>query len=250
MPLSEEQDALVSRIVEVLKARGRAREVAILTAGTLSLAPSDNFPGDYMEMNLKICLRLHYYEQVRLERNNCEAAITNIARELPVPMGGIWICRTDIEMEVAPQSEWRKLALSWLQGEGVNNQGRVRSDNMPSREVDGLYFRSQPEVLLYKAFKARGVVFAPLPVFLRGGKEYQRIEPDFIVVQGKALMLVEVDGDTVHMETPAEADARTRMFKLEGAYIERVKASQCDTPERAEAAAAHLLDGFAKWRGR
>jgi len=37
---------------------------------------------------------------------------------------------------------------------------------------DGLLFRSQPEINLYRAFKALGITFAPLPVFIRGGETY------------------------------------------------------------------------------
>jgi hypothetical protein len=81
-------------------------------------------------------------------------------------------------------SDWRKQTLAWLRGEGVTNQGRVRSDNIAARQYDGLLFRSDQEINLYRAFKALGVTFAPLPVFVRGGNEYRRIEPDFIVVKG------------------------------------------------------------------
>lgn len=73
--------------------------------------------------------------------------------------------------------------MAWLRGEGITNQGRVRSDNIAARAFDGLLFRSQPEINLYGALKAAGVSFAPLPVFVRGGHDYRRIEPDFIIVK-------------------------------------------------------------------
>jgi len=48
-----------------------------------------------------------------------------------------------------------------------------------------------------------------LEVFIRGGDSYRRIEPDFFIVRDGFSMGVEVDGDTVHTETPEEAHART-----------------------------------------
>ncbi len=58
--------------------------------------------------------------------------------------------------------------------------------------------------------------------------------------------MVEVDGDTYHHETPSEAHNRTTMLAHEGAQIERVNASQCDTPEKAAVCAKRLLSVIAK----
>lgn len=113
---------------------------------------------------------------------------------------------------VVEDPQWREKAAAWLTGSKVSNQGRVRSNNVAPLTVDGLLFRSQPEIHLYRALKALGVSFAPLPVFVRGGESYSRIEPDFVVVHAGITMIVEVDGDTVHQETPAEAHARTSML--------------------------------------
>jgi hypothetical protein len=107
-------------------------------------------------------------------------------------------------------------------------------------------FRSAPEINLYRALKELGLMFAPLPVFLRGGKSYQRIEPDFVIILNGIVMIVEVDGDTVHRETPAEADKRTRAFKLEGAIIEHVAALDCETYEKARRCASMLLSALEK----
>ncbi|MEG4494144.1 hypothetical protein [Microcoleus sp. D3_18_C4] len=137
--------------------------------------------------------------------------------------------------------EWREKANNWVTGKGVNNQGRVRSDNIPSRTVDGLFFRSQNEVLFYKALKLLGVPFAPLPVFIRGGEEYKRIEPDFVIVKNGVVLVVEVDGDTVHKETPAAAHDRTAMLAHEGVHIERIRASECQTADQAVACAKRML---------
>jgi very-short-patch-repair endonuclease len=92
------------------------------------------------------------------------------------------------------------------------------------------------------------VSFAPLAVFVRGGSTYRRIEPYFVIFKDGRLMIVEVDGDTVHHETPAEAHDRTTMLVHEGAHVERIKASQCDTPEKALQTAKTLVQLFDKLR--
>jgi hypothetical protein len=111
---------------------------------------------------------------------------------------------------------------------------------------DGLLFRSQPEINLYKALKARGITFAPLPVFIRGGDTYRRIEPDFVLFKDSIMMIVEVDGDTVHRETPLEAHYRTTLLAHEGAHVERVDAKDCETPEKARECATRLLEVLCK----
>jgi hypothetical protein len=143
-------------------------------------------------------------------------------------------------------SDWRKQVVAWLRGEGVNNQGRVRSDNIAARQHDGLLFRSEEEINLYRAFKALGVTFAPLPVFVRGGNSYRRIEPDFVVVKGGMVAVIEVDGN--HQESPVEAHDRTTMLVHEGAHVERVRASDCSTLEGAEVCAKRVLAFLAKVR--
>jgi hypothetical protein len=89
-----------------------------------------------------------------------------------------------------PSDGWREHARAWMRGEGINNQGRVRSDNIASRQHDGLLFPSDPEIHLYEAMKARGIYFAPLPVFIRGGKPYERLEPDFLVIDQGVVLLI------------------------------------------------------------
>ena len=124
----------------------------------------------------------------------------------------------------------------------------MRSDNIAARQCDGLLFRSDEEINLYKALKAAGVSFAPLPVFIRGGREYRRIEPDFVLIIGGMVAVIEVDGDTVHQESPVEAHARTTMLVHEGAHVERIRASDCSTLEGAEVCAKRVLTSLAKVR--
>jgi very-short-patch-repair endonuclease len=85
------------------------------------------------------------------------------------------------------------------------------------------------------------VSFAPLPVFIHGGPTYRRIEPDFVIIKDGIVMIVEVDGDTVHLESPAEAHDRITMLVHEGAYVERVKAHECNTEDLALNCAKRLL---------
>jgi hypothetical protein len=143
-------------------------------------------------------------------------------------------------------TEWRSKAIAYLNGQDVNNQGRVRSDNIAPYTHKGLLFRSQPEINLFEALRALGVTFAPLPVFIRGGEDYHRIEPDFIIVKEGVFAVLEVDGDTFHKESPAEAQNRTMMLENEGARIFHVQASECDTLERATVCAKRILQTIAK----
>jgi very-short-patch-repair endonuclease len=89
------------------------------------------------------------------------------------------------------------------------------------------------------------VAFAPLPVFLRGGENYQRLEPDFIVIKDGVFAVVEVDGDSFHPETPSAARTRLKLLEDAGAFILRVNANVCSTPEFAEACAEGILKDIA-----
>jgi very-short-patch-repair endonuclease len=87
-----------------------------------------------------------------------------------------------------------------------------------------------------------------LPVFLRGGDTYKRIEPDFVIIKDGIIMVVEVDGDTFHRETPADAHDRVTMLVHEGVHVERVKASECATQVLANTCAKKLIKIIEKLR--
>jgi very-short-patch-repair endonuclease len=87
-----------------------------------------------------------------------------------------------------------------------------------------------------------------LPVFIHGGSEYRRIEPDFVLIKDGMMAVLEVDGDTVHQESPAKAHARTTMLLHEGAHVERVLASECDTPPKAKQCVDRVLRSLSKVR--
>lgn len=237
-------DALVASIAEILKVKGQARELAILVNAHIRIAQKsfDNWNGGTRGWSLTCDLPASLYarfsddERTESERGLCDAAV-QFFRTFPND-------RVD-EVMIGPaatsHSDWRSAANEWLSGSGINNQGRVRSDNIASLEVDGLLFRSEPEINLYREFKRRGVTFAPLPVFVRGGSGYARLEPDFVLLKDGILLVVEVDGDTYHRESPADAHRRLVPLDHEGAKIERVTAKECDTPERAAQCAERLL---------
>lgn len=101
---------------------------------------------------------------------------------------------------------------------------------------------------MYEAMKSRGIYFAPLPVVIRGGKTYERLEPDFLVIDQGVTMVVEVDGDTVHRESPAEAHTRTQGLAHHGVRIERVRADDCLTRAGADICAQRLATAIARYR--
>jgi hypothetical protein len=235
-------ETLLATMAAVCAARGQAREVALLASAEASIeyVDHDNYDGGVDMYGLRLLLPAELFGQLGSDRQALEATIGETAREAAtVPrtyIGAVWLGPAPVTA-----SDWRQQAVGWLRGEGINNQGRVRSDNIAVRSHDGLLFRSQPEIRLYQALKSLGVSFAPLPVFVRGGQTYRRIEPDFLIVHRGVCMVVEVDGDTVHHETPAEAHDRTTMLAHEGVQIERVKASDCETPEKASACARRIV---------
>lgn len=59
-------------------------------------------------------------------------------------------------------------------------------------------------------------------------------------------MLVEIDGDTWHKETPAEAHERLQLLLDEGMHHHRIKASDCDTLDKAREAAKIVIERINK----
>ena len=141
---------------------------------------------------------------------------------------------------------WREEAMRFVKGEGVTNQGRVRSDNIASKQHQGLLFRSKAEITLFAALTRAKLAVAPLPVFVRVGKAYNRLEPDFVVVYKGLTFVVEVDGDTFHRELPAEADKRLVPLTYEGVEVRRIRAKELETDEAADAAVKELVEFMAR----
>jgi hypothetical protein len=241
-------ETILSTLAHLYAYEGKPREVAILAdaEGEIQQTGHDPWNGGRYGYAVTFYIPQYIYGQIVSLRDGIEQAFTE--RTTPLFAHNEWLDRVSLKPQRTEDLQWRDRARAWLAGSGINNQGRVRSDNIASRECDGLLFRSEPEILLYRALKSLGVSFAPLPVFVRGGSTYRRVEPDFVIVKGGLLMVVEVDGDTVHHETPAEAHDRTTMLAHEGVHIERIKASQSDTPEKAAETAKALVGLFDKLR--
>jgi len=241
-------EPILATIARLFASEGAAREVAILanSKATMKQTIYDNWNGGTYGYSLFLQIPYWMHNQLAAEIENSENKICEKAQFLLRANENDYLEKVHITPAITGDKEWRDKAKAWLAGDGVSNQGRVRSDNIPSRTADGLLFRSQPEIFFYIALKSLGVSFAPLPVFIRGGESYKRIEPDFFLVKEGIVMVVEVDGDTVHQETPAEAHARTTMLAHEGVHIERVKSSECETQELANACAKKIMQVIEK----
>jgi hypothetical protein len=246
--IPENLDLLLGSIANLLAAEGSAKEVALVATADASIEQTsfDNWNGGTNGYTLTLGIPPHLFAQIQDAREAFEESIKARAAQFFRRSSNDYLEAVRIVPSLSAGPDWREKAKAWVSGRGLTNQGRVRSDNIAARKVDGLLFRSQQEINLYRALKSTGVPFAPLPVFLRGGPDYRRIEPDFIIIKNGIVLHVEVDGDTVHQETPAEAHARTSLLLHEGAFVERVLASDCDDEAKAEACAQRLLDVMAK----
>jgi hypothetical protein len=246
--LTEDLDKVLGTLACLFGNEGKAREVAILALSqpTIEQTEYDRWDGGQYGYTIYLKVPDTLYHQLLSEIEQIEDLLKERANQLIRMYENEWIAKVKITTELTADKDWREKAKALVGGNGVSNQGRARSDNIAPRMCDGLLFRSQPEIHLYRAFKTIGVSFAPLPVFIRGGSTYRRIEPDFIILKDGIIMAVEVDGDTVHRETPLEAHNRTTLLAHEGAHIERVNAKECDTPEKASECARRMLEVLAK----
>jgi hypothetical protein len=241
-------EATAAALAHMAAAEGDTASVAALAVSVPKLMRTgyDNWNGGIHYLTLYLEVPIPSYGQLFRVREDIQKHLLKNLK----PMIEAYSEYRAVDVFIVPADEapadWRGHAEAWLRGEGVTNQGRVRSDNIAARQYDGLLFRSQEEINLYRALKSAGVSFAPLPGFVRGGNSYRRIEPDFIVVKGGMVAVVEVDGDTVHQESPAEAHDRTTMLVHEGAHVERVRAADCSTMEGAEVCAKRVLAALAK----
>lgn len=244
----ENPEPFLKTLAQLFAMDGCASEVAVLTYSKPKFVEVgwDNWNGGITSYGLIFNVSISIYTQIQEGRENLEKSIfEKICTTFPSD-GHNSLASVSIVPEVKDDPKWRENAIAWLNGDKVNNQGRVRSTNIAPLSEDGLLFRSRPEIHLYKALKSKGISFAPLPVFVRGGENYRRIEPDFFIVHQGIAMVVEVDGDTVHRELPAEAQARTNLLQHEGVFVERVLASKCDSTEKAMQTAEYLVDVIAK----
>lgn len=236
-------EPVLGTLARLFAAEAAAREVAVLTYSSPEVVETgfDNWNGGTTFYSLFLHVPVSLYPQLQEGLGNVEQAILDKAQVLLEQYTNDRLTQVKVVPAVVEDPQWREKAAAWLSGSKVSNQGRVRSDNVAPLTSDGLLFRSQPEVHFYRALKSLGVSFAPLPVFIRGGETYSRIEPDFVIVHNGITLVVEIDGDTVHQETPAEAHKRTTILLHEGAHFERILASECDSPAKAKAASERVV---------
>ena len=247
--IEESLEEIIATTARLFASEGNATEVAILVHAEPSIQQTDydNFDGGVYIYTIYLVLPLHLYSQISSDIDKFSGNILDKIRKLAHPLfPNDWINRILISPQLSSGDNWRSNAKQWLQGEGINNQGRVRSDNVAPFSKDGLLFRSTPEINLYQAFKSLGVIFAPLPVFVKGGEKYHRIEPDFVLLKDGICMIVEVDGATVHNESPAEAHVRTKILSDEGVFIERIEAKSCCSSEKAKECALEIIKTIEK----
>ncbi len=124
---------------------------------------------------------------------------------------------------------------------GVTNQGRAHSANLAAIEHEGLLFRSDPEVLLFIALRNTGLPVMPLPVVISNGKQFKRIEPDFVVIKQGMTFVIELDGDFWHKESPSSAHNRLLHLESEGVRVIRISAKNCNSADSANNAVKQIL---------
>lgn len=233
-----------SRILALSGFRAEVSLVAASPGPELFLADYDNWDGGQYGWRLNLSLPMSSFSVLtQPDRETMQERIRTAMNDVLRPWDNHGISEIRIIMEIEKAgADWRESAKRWADGKGLSNQGRVRSANIAPFECDGLLFRSRPEINLYLAFKGLGLTVAPLPVFIRGGQEYQRIEPDFILIYANTMMVVEVDGEEFHPESPVEAHERLRVLSREGVRTERVRASSCDTLDKARICAERILE--------
>lgn len=229
----ENLEGVIASICHTLLAKGMERHARLVSEADIALKKTgrDNWDGgtDVWELQLSVS----YPEFTALQEPEVAAleAVMQKVVDTFLPKVGHWVT-PKLYPRTVDDPDWRKV-IAMATGTAATNQGRAHSKNPASLEHDGLLFRSKPEVYLYDALKATGVPFAPLPVFIRGGKRFSRVEPDFVLIKDGVVIFAEVDGTDYHRESPADAHYRLKPFQDEGVHVERVKAEHCNTPERA-----------------
>lgn len=238
---------LLASAVEALKVYGDARAIAVLAAGQCQLVRwNSDFGIDFWRLFIALPVPL-FYAMTEDERTITQEAISSVVGPFfqTTPSDGLdSVAITPLVSEA--KDGWRDEALRFVKGEGVTNQGRVRSDNIASRQHQGLLFRSKAEITLFNALTRAQLAVAPLPVFVRIGKAYNRLEPDFIVVYKGLTFVVEVDGDTFHKELPAEADKRLVPLTYEGVEVRRIRAADLENDEAADRIVKELVEFMAR----
>lgn len=241
------EDFLAS-LATSLKIRGDARALTMIVEGDSRFEPAETDWGIDFWL-LFISVPIHIFQALTDdERVQTEEAICDVGKSFFISTSVDDLKKVIISPKVSFANEgWREEALRFIKGEGVTNQGRVRSDNIASKEHHGLLFRSKAEIVLFEAMTRAKLAVAPLPVFVRIVNGYnRRLEPDFVVIFKGLTFVVEVDGDSFHKETPAEADKRLVPLTHEGVEVRRIRAADVATDAMADNAVKELIDFMSK----
>jgi len=238
---------LVASSVEALKVVGDARSIAVLASGQFRLEMwNSDFGVDYWRLCIEIPVQL-FYALTEEDRNDIAKRLYDIIYPFYAPFSSDRLDSVVIVPLVSnAPAGWREEAIRFAKGEGVTNQGRVRSDNIASMQHQGLLFRSKAEITLFNAMTRAQLAVAPLPVFVRIGKVYNRLEPDFLVIYKGLTFVVEVDGDTFHKELPAEADKRLVPLTYEGVEVRRIRATDLSNDVEADKVVRDLIEFMAR----
>ncbi|MET1171348.1 hypothetical protein [Paenibacillus amylolyticus] len=192
-----------------------AREGAIIEVTVLANAESSVYETGYDKWNggtytftLYLIVSIPLYAQIE---NEIEAIQNSICNKLNKVVGEESHYYNDVRISIrlSEDAKWRENAKSWLGGSYINNQGRVRSDNIASRISDGLLFRSLPEIHFYKALKSLGVSFAPLPVFVKVDKHISELNQIFLSSKMVSCLLLKLMGILFILKHPQK-----RMIEL------------------------------------
>lgn len=235
------EDFLAS-LAEALEINGDGRAIVAIVEGECRFEPLESdFGIDLWALTIGLPIHI-FYAMSEEERNDVAHVIDQAAQPFfgSTPVDGLRSVVITPKVSEAREG-WRAEAIRFVRGEGVTNQGRVRSDNIASQQHRGLLFRSRAEITLFEAMTRAQLAVAPLPVFVRIGNEYNRLEPDFIVIFKGLTFVVEVDGDSFHRELPAEADKRLIPLTYEGVEVRRIRAADVATDKMADAAVRGLF---------
>lgn len=147
---------------------------------------------------------------------------------------GVECRRVEVKIRLDPVSDTWRDEFSASVGRGAVNQGNV--PGVASGEFvtnDGVRYRSMTEVTFANELKRRDVLFFPLPVAVVNGVRHAR-EPDFVVIHGGRVGILEIHGEKWHPPSRAAEDhAKAMPYRLRGAEHLIVDATEAfNTPEK------------------
>jgi hypothetical protein len=209
-------------------------------------------PDNWLELShVVVHIEPHAHERIAADTALCDKIRDRLAGLLR-SHGSVPVV-IDIERRLPLISEtWRTDQESRLRSEGLTNQARaVRSDASYPRE-DGLSFRSQQEVTVYRTLRQlqtrapdelKFAVF-PLPAGrIPAGNIW---EPDFLITVNKRAGLIEVDGPH-HRGRLANDVTRDRLWFSSGiAAIERILVEDTEDTVALQTLLARFISRLAR----